>query len=176
MWQVISAKWLCPTSLSASFGGRMISVKIHTIHTHKCLSQIVGSCWTRRSSTCWINRWDWFPSCAGRRCDCNWCGPGMVKTIWQRYHGSLVMSALNITQPLGISGLLDGYYKVMSNIPKWTVTNPWVFRQVVSKSFTGVFVSIRSWSIHLVRWGMTYMLLAWCLYPWAQLSNISKCS
>ena len=23
---------------------------------------------------------------------------------------------------------------------------------------------------------MTYMLLAWCLYPWAQLSNISKCS
>ena len=24
----------------------------------------------------------------------------------------------HITQPLGISGLLDGYYKVMSNIPK----------------------------------------------------------
>ena len=25
-------------------------------------------------------------------------------------HGSLVMSPLNITQPLGISGLLDGYF------------------------------------------------------------------
>ena len=24
----------------------------------------------------------------------------------------------HITQPLGINGLLDGYYKVMSNIPK----------------------------------------------------------
>ena len=27
------------------------------------------------------------------------------------------MSPLNITQPLGINGLLDGYYKVMSHIP-----------------------------------------------------------
>ena len=56
MWQVISAKWLCPTSLSASFRWKDDSVKIHTIHTHKCLSKIVGSCWTHGSSTCWINR------------------------------------------------------------------------------------------------------------------------
>ena len=28
------------------------------------------------------------------------------------------MSPLNINPPLGINGLLDGYYKVMSNIPK----------------------------------------------------------
>ena len=33
-------------------------------------------------------------------------------------HGSLVMSPLNITQPLDSIRLLDGYYKVMSNIPK----------------------------------------------------------
>ena len=31
----------------------------------------------------------------------------------------------HITQPLGINGLLDGYYKVMSNIPKsWDISQP----------------------------------------------------
>ena len=45
-------------------------------------------------------------------------------------HGSLVMSPLNIihiTQPWSVYGLLDGYYKVMSNIPKsWDINpNPW---------------------------------------------------
>ena len=51
--------------------------------------------------------------------------PGLQRVSWfaselrrRSLHGSLVMSPLNITQPLGISGLLDGYYKVMSNIPK----------------------------------------------------------
>ena len=34
------------------------------------------------------------------------------------HHMGHYMSPLNITQPLGINGLLDGYYKVMSNIPK----------------------------------------------------------
>ena len=33
-------------------------------------------------------------------------------------HGSLNVPMFHITQPLGINGLLDGYYKVMSNIPK----------------------------------------------------------
>ena len=40
-------------------------------------------------------------------------------------HGSLNVPIFHITQPLGINGLLDGYYKVMSNIPKsWDIYQP----------------------------------------------------
>ena len=44
-----------------------------------------------------------------------------------KIHGSLNVPTFHITQPLGINGLLDGYYKVMSNIPiLWdSDTNPW---------------------------------------------------
>ena len=44
-------------------------------------------------------------------------------------HGSLNVPMFHITQPLGISGLLDGYYKVMSNIPKsWDSYQPLLYR------------------------------------------------
>ena len=46
---------------------------------------------------------------------------GMAFGPVENPHGIWVISHVpifHITQPLGINGLLDGYYKVMSNIPK----------------------------------------------------------
>ena len=51
-----------------------------------------------------------------------WC---VARFFGKKNHGSLVMSPLNITQPLGINGLLDGYYFRWCPIfPKWDSYQP----------------------------------------------------
>ena len=60
------------------------------------------------------------------RLECTSCCP----------HGSLVMSPLNITQPWSVYGLFNGYYKVMSNIPKMGQLPTPVSSRLLVSSFT----------------------------------------
>ena len=52
------------------------------------------------------------------------------------------MSPLNITQPKSVYGLLDGYYKVMSNIPKMGQANQPLLKQKMSKLFDEILLNL----------------------------------
>ena len=65
----------------------------------------------------------------------------------------------HITQPLGINGLLDGYYKVMCNIPKsWDIYQPLFGMALEWGSFIKPMmiqplVALQKRSSHGISWG-----------------------
>ena len=122
-WHLTAAcgKWSLPNIQQVDrrvSGGRMISVKIHTIHTQMFVKncRIMLDSWI----LCWINRGNWFPSCAAEQ-RVPELGPNRDQ-----------VTATDVDQ-----ALLKPFHSPLDCQNYLTA----VFRQVVSKSFIGVFVS-----------------------------------
>ena len=121
MWQVISAKY--PTSLSASFWWKDdFCEDPHYPHTLSHTQMFVKNCRIMLDSwiLCWINRGNWFPSCAAEQ-RVPELGPNRDQ-----------VTATDVDQ-----ALLKPFHSPLDCQNYLTA----VFRQVVSKSFIGVFVS-----------------------------------